>query len=349
MTSSRRRWVSVLATLTTVLVLLGGCAAFGEPAGPAEKVELLKVEDPLREPVWVPGEKVLLALGDEEPRIVRLDPDAGVPAGEAPGPSAVEESRELEDVGENLALNVREPDHVYVPRPESDRISVLSTRSLRKLDSLEVEGPPVEVTVDVASEVLFSRSADGSEVVGMDLESMEEISATEIDGGEETLIVAPEKGLTPAFWTAGPDGVAHYAGSPPERKVGLPIQASDIAVDATSAQRTYVAESGTGRVAAVEGDPEELLEGELEVIAERRLGERVEHIASGELFVYAATRNRLVVMRRHDLRTVESVEYRRPLEREALESAGLSGLAVGKESVYLTLSGEPYVLSIDKP
>jgi hypothetical protein len=162
-------------------------------------------------------------------------------------------------------------------------------------------------------------------------------------------VESPEKGLTPAFWVAGPEGVAHYAGSPPELKAGLPLAASDIAVDAASAQRAYVAEAGPGRVIAVEGDPAGLMEGELEVAAERRLGEVVERLAADELFVYAATRERLVVMRRHDLQTVESVEYRRPLESDALKEASLSGIAAGEESVYLTLGGEPYVLSVEKP
>lgn len=347
MTSTVRSRVLGLVTLAVVLGLLGSCAAVGEPAGPAEKVELLKVDSPLREPVWVPGEGALLALGDEEPRVVLVGPEAGTSAGEASEDSAVEASRELEGAGA-AALNVREPGRAYVSRPESGRISVLSTKELRELDSLEAGDSPERMTVDAASEILFALSADGSKVTGTDLESSEEIPATDVGGGEETLVESPEKGLYPAFWVAGPEGVAHYAGSPPERKVGLPIAASELVPDAASAQRAYVAGAGTGRVVAVEGDPAGLMEGELEVIAERRLGGEIEQLDADELFVYAATAEELVVMRRHDLQTVESVEYRRRLESDALKEASLSGLAAGEESVYMTLAAEPYVLSVEK-
>lgn len=339
---SAGRWLgktSLLAALTVIAVLPGGCAASGEPALP-EKVDVLRVDAPLREPVWVPEKEILLALGADEPRMALVDP-------QTTGGSQAAHSRELDGLGENAALNVREPEHAYLPLPGRGEISVVSTEDLRQLDSLDVGGSSARVTVDAASEILFTLSADGSEVTGTDLESSEQASTTEIDGGERTLLEAPEKGLAPAFWTAGPEGVAHYAGEPPERKAALPIAASDIAVDANIAQKAYVAEAG--RVAAVEGDPEGLIEGELEVVAERRLGEEVEQLDSDELFVYAATADELVAMRRHDLRTVETVEFRQPLEEEALQEAPISGIAAGEESVYLTLAGEPYVLSIEKP
>lgn len=332
----------LLAALAVVLVLPGGCAAFGEPAGAEAKVEVLEVESPLREPVWVPEKKTLLALGEEEPRMVLVAPDS------SEGP-AVAHSRRLDGLGENLALNVRDPDHAYVPLPGRGSISVVSTEDLRQLDSFDIGGSPARVTVDAASEILFSLSEDGSTVRAVDLEGSQEIPATEVSRGGEALLEAPEKGLYPAFWVAGPEGVAHYAGEPPERKAGLPLEVGDLAADPVSAQKAYVTEAGSNRVAAVEGDPEGLMRGELEVVAERKLGEEVKHIAVGDLFVYAVTRDRLVVMRRHDLQTHESIEYREPLERESLRSAGVSGLTVGKESVYLTLSGEPYVLGVEKP
>lgn len=86
------RRASLLAALAVVLVLPGGCAAFGEPAGAEAKVEVLEVESPLREPVWVPEKKTLLALGEEEPRMVLVDPDS------SEGP-AVAHSRRLDGLG----------------------------------------------------------------------------------------------------------------------------------------------------------------------------------------------------------------------------------------------------------
>lgn len=125
------------------------------------------------------------------------------------------------------------------------------------------------------------------------------------------------------------------------------MRAEDIAVDLTSAQRAYVAEGS--RVVALEGDPEGLLEGDLEVVATRELGERVERVASDELYVFAATGGELVVMRRETLELVETVDIGRLLEREGAGPAPVSGIAVGKEDVYLTFEGEPYVSSVEKP
>src|SRR5215213_9983402 len=118
---------------------------------------------------------------------------------------------------------------------------------------------------------------------------------------------APEKGLDPAFWIAGAGSVAFYGGDPPERMIGRPMDAQDIAVDLASSQRAYIAEAD--RVVALEGDPERLLEGKLEVMATRSLGERVQHLTSDELHVFAATQDKLVAMRRETLETGESVEF----------------------------------------
>lgn len=339
--------VLTLAVLAATLGLLGGCAATGEPAGATGKVEILRVDSPLREPVWVPGEENLLALGQNKPDVALLDPEAAVPAGEPPQESAVVRSTRLEGAGGNVALNVRHPDRAYVPQPERGEVSVLNTQDLQKRGSLEAGEAPEQVTVDAASETLFSLSENGSEVLGMDLESSEKTPAIEVGGGEQTLIESPHEGLTPEFWAAGPEGVVHYAGSPPERKAGMDMEAAELVPDASAAQRAYIA--GARRVSIVEGDPEGLLEGELEVAAGRDLGEEVEQLATDELYVYAATKDEVVAMRRHDLRTVETVDLRRPLEEESLEEAPLTGIAVGEERVYLTLSEEPYVLSVEKP
>jgi hypothetical protein len=37
------------------------------------------------------------------------------------------------------------------------------------------------------------------------------------------------------------------------------------------------------------------------------------------------------------------------LERESVRPSDISGMTVGAEEIYLTLEGEPYVLSVEKP
>ncbi len=334
MTSSLLRAV---VALTVALAVLAGCS----PAGPEARIQLIKVDVPLREPTWVPEKKAVLAVSEDRRRVVRVDVAA------ASDSAAPLRSEKLEDAGENLALSPEEPEVAYLGRPKAGKVSALDTGTLRVVDSYGVGDSPGYVTLDVQSEVLFALSEEGTEVSSVELETPDEIPAVSVEGGAETLVEAPEKGLDPAFWTAGRGGVSYYHGDPPKRLVGRSIEAADIAVDLTSSQRAYVAEGE--RVVALEGDPQDYLEGELEVVATRDLGAKVEHVASDELHVFAATKDRLVAMRRHDLEPAETVEFGQLLEREGIAPPDFSGVTVGTEDVYLALEGEPYVLSVEKP
>jgi hypothetical protein len=334
MTSTLRRNALFLAA---AIAILAGCSS----ATSEQKLALLRADAPLREPAWVPEDEALLALDIDRRRLVRVD------VGEAQGSRAPVRAVEYEDLGENVVVSHDDPGRAYLPRPASGRVSVVDTRSLETLDAYAVPGSPAYATLDVQSEVLFALSEDGSRVGAVELESFDEIPAVEVEGSPATLVEAPEKGLEPAFWTAGPGGVAFYHGVPPERVVGRQIEATDIAVDLTSAQRVYVAEGE--RVVAFEGDPQRLLEGRLLVDATRSLGEAVEHVASDELHVFAATEDKLVALRRETLQPAEVVEFGRLLERKGIASGGISGIAVGEHHVYLTLEEEPYLLSVSKP
>lgn len=335
------------------LLLLAGCSGVG--AGNSDErgsVAILEVDAPLREPTWVSHEGVLLALDADEPRVVRINPEAGVPAGEAPGEGAVAADARLEGVGENLAPYLRKPERVYVPQPEPGRVAVLNATDLRVEETLRIgDVPPFEADTQQGSDALFTLSRDGATVTAFDLERGEVVDEVGVEAGEGAMLEAPEKGLHPSFWVANRGGVSFYHGDPaPIRRVtGERIGVEDIAVDHESAQRAYVAEAGSGRVVALEGDPEGLLEGELLEVAERDLGEAVEHVEAEETEVYAVTRDTLFVMRREDLSVRETVNFRGPVRDEALKSAPVSGMTVGKERVYLTLEGEPYVLGVDKP
>lgn len=332
------RWVPTVLALLMLAALPAGCAA----AGSGQKAGLLRVDIPLREPLWVPEKEVVLALSEDRRQVVRVD------VGEAkPGTRAPVRSEEIADAGENLALSHEEPELAYLPRPESGRISALDIETLRVVGGYGVGDSPSHITLDAQSEILFALSEDGSTVSGVELETSGEIPAVNVEGGPETLVEAPEKGLDPAFWTAGPDGVAFYGSDPPERLVSRQIEATDIAVDLTSSQRAYVARAG--RVVALEGDPEHFLKGKLEIVATRSLGEKVEHVASDELHVFAASSGKLVAMRRETLESVETVEFGPLFEREGISPRGVSGITVGTQDVYLALEGEPYVLSVRKP
>jgi hypothetical protein len=330
-----RAWRTIfLAVLLAVVV--GGCAS----AGAGKQVRLVRVDDPLKEPAWVPND-ALIALSEDGRRVERVDLGAS-------GASRVR-SVGMEDIGENVALDPRKPGHAYIARPKEGRVSELSTGTLRVVRGYATGGTPSYVTVNGQPGLLFALSEDGSEVRGVDLETSQKFPTLRVNGDRKTLAESPDKGFDPALWVAGSGGTTYYGGDPLESMAQSPRKAEDISVDTESAQRVYVAEGST--LTALEGDPEGLLKGDLEVMVSRNLGGEVEAVASDGLYVYAATLDRLVVMRRETLKTVETVELKSRFEREGLHPTGISGITTGESSggVYLTLEGEPYVMDISKP
>jgi hypothetical protein len=328
----------ILSTALLALVM-GGCA----PAGAGQQGRLLKVEDPLTEPTWVPSLNALIAPSEDGRRVERIDLDSSED-GKAPVRSIT-----LKDLGKNVALNPREPGLAYIARPESGRITVLDTDTLRVVRGYDTGGTPSYVTLDPQPELLFALSEDGTQVLGMDLATASKLPALRVNGDPRTLAESPEKGFDPALWIAGSQGTAYYGGDPLQRMVRSPQEADDIAVDTESAQRAYVAKGS--RLTALEGDPQGQLEGSLEELASRNLGGKIEAVTSDALYVYAATKGRLVVMLRETLETVETVDIEGEFEQKGLHPAGISGMATGDsaDGVYLTLEGEPYVVKVRKP
>ena len=352
----RLLFARTVAPVAGLLLLLGGatgCASVGAETFDARgEVSLLKTDAPLREPTWVGHENALIALAADEPKVVKLDPGAEVPVADAPGEGAVLASERLEGTGENAATYHREPGQVYLPQPDLGRVAVVDVATLSVEETIKIgDSPPFEAATQLNSDTLFTLSRDGSTVTAFDLEDRKVLDEVGVGAGEGAMLEAFEKAQNPSFWVANRDGVSFYHGDPAplRRLTGEGIGANDIAVDHESSQRAYVAEAGSGRVVALEGDPEGLLEGELLEVAERDLGEEARHVETTTTEVYAATENKLFVLRREDLSVEETVDFREPIEDEALKSAPVSGMAVGKENVYLTLTGQPYALSVDKP
>ncbi|MDP9439976.1 MAG: hypothetical protein M3P49_14745, partial [Actinomycetota bacterium] len=124
--------------------------------------------------------------------------------------------------------------------------------------------------------------------------------------------------------------------------------ATSFAPDTDTAQRAYVGEGGSGRVVAVEGDAAGMLDGKLREVAKQGLGGTAEYLDTEKLWLIAATRDKLFQMKRDDLTVVESTDFRRFLRQEGLGEARVSGMTVTRDRVYLTLEGEPYMLSIRK-
>ncbi len=336
-----------------LLPLLGGC---GAGASAQEEMVLLRLDAPLRDPHWTKGQDFALALREDEPRVVKLPVSAGASGETTLGPDAITPSEELEGTPASMAPNSQRADEVYLPQPDLGRVVQMDTGGLRTGHGFDFDEPPQWAAVHPGSQTLFTLSEDGSTVSVLNLEDPGRLDIEEpktpvellVGAGGGARIDAPERGLEPQFWLWGPDGISHYAGSPPELKVSTPINAASFVLDTDTAQRAYVGEGGSGRVVAVEGDAAGMLDGRLREVAEQDLGGTAEYLDIEELWLIAATGDRLVQMKRDDLAVVETTDFRGLLRQQGLGDARVSGMAVTRDRVYLTLKGEPYMLSIRK-
>lgn len=347
-----RLWtrVCIVVVLAVTPAILAGCSVLGESAA-EQRVTAIRIEAPVEEPVWDRDRDALLALVEDEPRIARIDPQTG----------ATFVSEPFRGAGENLVpAPPQEEGLAFLPQPELGRVAVIRVDDLRRVDSFEAGPSPARVAVDVGSELLFALSEDGSAVTAVDLEAFETLlpPVEEVEAGREAELEGPARGLAAEFWVVGPNGIALYEGHPTSlhKADDIPVSAGAVAGDPIMITRVYVGEEGTDRLLAVSLNPQTH---HLTVAAEKRLGEPIEYVGADEKRVYAATRSKLVVLKtetfegfgENGFEVVGTIHFRRPLEREALKEAPLSGMAVSPETarVYLTLKEEPYVLSIDKP
>ncbi len=361
----------ILMTMSIVLVaslsaLLWGCAEAEEPpvegsstegsASEEPGVAVLQIETPLRAPVWSPGEEVLFALGQDESRLVegelvKVDVSRGGFNPDAERPQAIASSEVLEaEAGENLVLEQdHEPDKIYVPIPERDEVLVMEKDDLLEVRTFRVGLSPSRVALARSpgtSETLFALSEDGSIVTVVDLPAEKEVVArVEVEAGPGVRIEAFDRGGEDGFWLAGSEGVRLYEGPSFERLAAMPIEAEALAVDGADPDHAYVSEASSGRVVAVELTPD----GDLEVVAEAEVDGPVMYLDAEEERLYGVTPDALVVFDTQDLQTLEVVEFDRFLDREVLERAEPSGLAVGEDRVYVTLEGEPFLVQIEKP
>lgn len=319
----------------------------------------MEVDAPLKSPAWDAEEEAVLALRQDEPRLVKTDVTDSGPLRFFQPPQVATVSRELEGAGENLALDLLQPDNVFVPQPRLDRVAAIK-HGLVNLRAIEVGDSPARIAVSNGDalaqreKTLFALSADGSTVTGVNLETHEVVVRVSVGRGGEALIEASEKGNPRQFWIAGPQGVAFY-GSPPRLSsqngaVGLransPLGASALAVNDGESRKAYVADAETGRVVALQPAG---TNGELEVTAAAHPEGKVKHLAVEDGRLYAATSGELLVLDAGDLDLLKAVSFGEALQEDVIADAEPSGIAVGEENVYLTLENAPYLVRIAKP
>ncbi|MFD0899327.1 hypothetical protein [Actinomadura sediminis] len=336
------RRFAVPAVALTALAAITACAGGSEPGG-KDEVAVLPVAAAVRDPVWSDG--ALFAPLEDGGRVARID------VGGRPRTTL---SPPLE-IGENIVVDRTVRDAVYVPQPARGRILMLGRGDLRPAGAFAAGPAPSSVDIDGGSRALLALSRDGATVTAVRLRGLRTLGTVPVHAGPHAELAGPMRGRALEFDLSGPRGIAGYRGEPGsvelQDRIDVPVHSS--ALDQIDVARSYVAEKGTDRLLAVGERPG----GEkLEVLARARLGAPAEHVGTDDARVYAATTTRLVVFETDTftgyederLEPVATIGFRAGLPG-SLRTARLSGLAVGDERVYLTLSGHPHVLSIGKP
>lgn len=345
----RGRHVAALLGLMALVPL--GCAPVG-PEGAQPPVVAMRTDAPVHEPAWSGSHEALLALAEGSPQIVKIDV-AGGPGASMDARTTL--SKPFAEGAQNLATDPVRSDVVFLPQPKLDRVAAVEIGDLRPVRAFRAGHSPAHVDVDSGSRSLLALTEDGSTVVVVDLYDKSVVASAHPKIGPSAVVHGAKRGRLIDVHVVGASGVVHYKGPPGavEKKGELRLRVASSAGDLVKPSRLYVAESGTGRLLAV--DSKRTLRG-LEVVARTNLGDPVRHVGVDETRLYAATDRGLTVFetnsfegyRNKTFSVIETINFRGPLPN-ALREAPVSGLAVGEDRVYLTLHGEPYVVSIAKP
>ncbi|MGW5212359.1 hypothetical protein ACWEQO_14430 [Streptomyces sp. NPDC004051] len=346
-----------VALAVAVAALATGCTAADAVPDSVPQVAVLRLETPVREPIWSKETHAVLALAEDASRIARITPE--VRSGRLTARTAL--SGPLPGLGENLAPSATGEEVVYAPRPEAGRVAVVDARTLRAKTSLPAGRTPSFVAVDSGADVLLALSADGSTVTGVGVrpapgEEPSVVTRTDVRLGPAGEVDGAARGRLIEFHTVGPDRVSHYKGAAGEveKTADLAFRAETATGDLIKVSRLYAAEKGTDLLVAIDTSPggDRLL-----TVARSRLGAPVLRLGVDEDRLYAATEDRLVVLETNSYEgfpegrftVVESVDFRAPVRDAGVRKAPLSGMTVGPERVYLTLRGVPHALSVAKP
>ncbi len=330
------------------VLVAAGCSAPGTSFESAPEVVLYSVGAVLHKPVWSYRTHALVALTDDH----RL---AEVTAGAHPQDARTRLSAPM-TVGRNLQISQKDDRLVFVPQPERGKVAVVDLESLGQVDDFDAGPSPAYLSEDAGMRILLALSADGRSVTPVDQYGFRKLPTAPITGDPADSIEGANRGRKIDYHLYGSSGIRYYEGfsSPPQERGSLRMDVAILAGDGAADTRSYVAGHEDNVLYAV--DSHRGGRG-LEVLASARLPSPIRELGTDDTRIYAATDHELVVLetasftgfRQHKIRVIRVIDYRADLPGGALQSARLSGMAIGPHRVYLTMAGVPDVVSIAKP
>ena len=343
--STRLLW---RAGIAGALLVASGCSAPGTSLESAPEVVPWSVGAVLHAPVWSYRIHALVALTDDH----RL---AEVTAGAHDHDAKTRLSAPMA-AGRNLQVSQKDDRVVFVPQPERGRVAEVDLESLRQIKDFDAGPAPAYLSEDAGMRILLALSADGRSVTPVDQYGLRKLPTARIHGEPADSIDGANRGREIDYHLYGPSGIRYYEGpsSPPEEQGSLDMDVAVSAGDGTAVERSYIAGHDSNVLYAVDSRRGE--EG-LEVLASAGLPSPIRELGTDNIRIYAATDHEVVVLETASFRgfadrkipVIRVINYRAGLPGGAVQSAGLSGMAIGPHRIYLTLAGTPYVVSVAKP
>ena len=343
---TRARMVSVVAV---ALVAVAGCSARGSGPGVVDSVTVQRVGAVIGEPVYSYAEHAVLGLTGDH-RIARID------TAHHGATARISMSRPLPGLGPNLVISPLNSGAVLVAVPDRGQVAEIDIGKLTVSGFFGAGPAPWYLGLDSGARVVLAVSRDGSVVTPVDLHQNTRLPATVIGAGPGATVLGANRGRQLEFHVIGRNHLAHYKGQdPPATQQGaLDISAAAAAGDGTKVTRVYVAERGTDRVVAVDAHQD----GHgLQVVGAAAVGEQVRCLATDDTRIYAVTDHRVVVLESRSVEgysggvipIVRTVEFRGAVPDGPAKSAPVSGIATGNDRVFVTVAGQPYLISVAKP
>ncbi|TAM65838.1 hypothetical protein [Mycobacterium sp.] len=340
----RRRWSGAAAA---GIMAVAGCSAPGTSLESAPAVSAVTVGATMHDPVWSYHDHALLGLTDDH-RLAAIT-YAG------PGTAHTQLSEPMGS-GRNLQISQKDDRHVFVPQPERGKVAVVDIATLRPIGEFDAGPAPSYLAEDAGMRVLLALAADGSSVTPVDQYGFRKLPTARVTGEPADSIIGANRGREIDYHLYGRSGIRYYEGpsSPPEEQGSLSMAVAAAAGDGASAERSYVAGYDDSMLEAIDSRHGE--EG-LEVLARTRLSSPIRYLGTDDTRIYAATDHDVAVLETASftgfpngtIPLIRTIDYRAGLPSGPVASAPLSGMAIGPKRVYLTLRGQPYVISVAKP